>query len=427
MSHSEPTRVTLPTSLQDPLPLLDDTMCELPPIMDDFDPHSLQPILTPPQPMDFFDSEYHGQQTPQQQQQLWQQGRQQRPRRQRQRLEQELPQEQQQQQRLKTSVVASKQTPSSAAAPAHTITSTSSTVDRSSRSRSLSLDVNHGHVVDVVNPDGDDDGGVLGMSVVKRMESLEHEYKRVKRELLRGDGGVGDNGYSEDPDQLQEGEEAESEALCSPHFGPDIPRRCPRNECPSTLRYSHDSPVVVTHRRRSTDKFLSIFGSDGDSHLNEGEDELSGRFMFFAAASSPCGGGGDGKAFEDCPPHPTKTTKTATATKSSTTTSSQLRNDTSKTVVVDNDDDEVARPLHDLADQLVELRLSLQRAEVGSGGRQRSVYTIPEEEGESGEGRISVGPSGEEGKEGFGRHLGEDGRDSGPADLEMLLHCRNAE
>ena len=417
-------------------------MCELPPIIDDFDPNSLQPILTPPQPMDFFDSEYLGQ-PPQQQQQLWQQqGRQQRPRRQRrqqqQQHEEELPQEQrrrqqqQQQQTLKTPVVASKQTPSSAAAPAHT-TATTTTVDRSSRSRSLSLDVNLGHVVV-------DDDGVLGMSAVKRMESLEHEYKRVKRELLRGEGGGGDEGDSEDPDLCRGrgGEEVESEAVCSPPFGPDIPRKAieDRIRRPSTLRHPDDPPVVVVTRRRSTDKFLSIFGSDGDSHLNE-EEKDGGRLMFFAAASSPCGGGGDGKAFDDLS-HPTTTNTTitaATATASlSSSAASRLRNTTSKTVVDydDDDDDEAARPLHDLADQLAELRLSLQRAKVGSGGRQRSVYTIPEEEGESGGGLggggAGVGGGGgrDEGKEGLGQHLGEDGRDSGPADLEMPLLSQNA-
>ena len=36
-----------------------------------------------------------------------------------------------------------------------------------------------------------------------------------------------------------------------------------------------------------------------------------------------------------------------------------------------------------MADQLVELRLSLQRAEVGSRLPSRSVFTIPEEEGEN--------------------------------------------
>ena len=350
-------------------------MCELPPIIDDFDPNSLQPILTPPQPMDFFDSEYDGHQTTPQQQQLWQQGRQQRPRRQRRQQQEQLPQ------KLKTSVVAaSKQTPSSAsaAAPAHTTTATTSTtVDRSSRSRSLSLDVDPGRVYD------DNGEGVLGMSVVKRMESLEHEYKRVKRELLRGDdGGGGDDDCTEDPDLCQRGEEEEEEVE-SEAFGPDIPRKCPRNECPSSLRQPSDLPVVK--RQRSSDKLLSIFGSD--SHLNEGEN--GGRSMFFTAASSPCGGGGDGKAFEDCS-HPKATTTESLAP-------SRFRTTTSKAV---DDDDEVARPLHDLADQLVELRLSLQRAEVGSGGarQQRSVYTIPEEEGESGAVDCGGG-GGNEGKE----------------------------
>ena len=396
-----------PTSFQDPLPLLDDPMCDLPPIMDDFDPHSLQPILTPPQPMDFFDSEYHGQ--PPQQQQLWQQqGRQQqRPRRQ-QHEEGLLPQDQRRQQQRplsKTSVVASKQTPSSAAAPAQTTTNTTA-VDRSSRSRSLFLDVNLGNV-DVL-----DDDDVLGMSVVKRMESLEHEYKRVKRELLRGEGGGGDGDDTEDPDLWRGGQEA----VCSPPFGPDIPRIAieDRDRPQSSLRHP-------ASRRRSTDKFLSIFGSDGDSHLNEGED---GRLMCFAAASSPCGGGGDGKAFEDCPPHPT--------TKSASSSSSRLRNTASKTVVdYDNDDDdEAARPLHDLADQLVELRLSLQRAEVGSRLPSRSVFTIPEEEGENyggggGSGNVGDG-GGKEGKEGLGQQLGEDGRDRRPVELEMPLLCQNA-
>ena len=393
-----PTLLTLLSSLQDPLPLLDDPMCELPPIIDDFDPNSLQPILTPPQPMDFFDSEYP--QSPQWQQQ----GRQQRPRRQqRQQRHEELPREQRrrQQQSRETSVVASRQTPpSSTAAPAHTTTATTTTttVDRSSRSRSLTLDV---------NPGGD---AASGMSVVERMESLEHEYKRVKRELLRDEGGGGPDADSDDGDpELCRGgeEELEKEDVWDPPFGPDLPRRCPRDECPSALR-----------RQRSTDKLLSIFGSDdGGPHLNEEEDGGGGgRFMFLAAASSPCGGGGDGKALGGDCAHPNNAP--------SATAPSRRRNTKSKADIdPDSDLDAVARPLHDLADQLVELRLSLQRAEVGGGcPPQRTVYTIPEEEGEGGD--AGGGGVRNEGKERFGCRRGEDGRDSGTADPEKLLLCQ---
>ena len=366
-------------------------MCELPPIIDDFDPNSLQPILTPPQPMDFFDSEYP--QSPQWQQQ----GRQQRPRRQqRQQRHEELPREQRrrQQQSRETSVVASRQTPpSSTAAPAHTTTATTTTVDRSSRSRSLTLDV---------NPGGD---AASGMSVVERMESLEHEYKRVKRELLRDEGGGGGADADSD-DGDPELEELENEDVCDPPFGPDLPRRCPRDDCPSSLR-----------RQRSTDKLLSIFGSDdGGPHLNEEEDSGGGgRFMFLAAASSPCGGGGDGKALGGDCAHPNNAPPSS---------SSRRRNTKSKVDIdPDSDLDAVARPLHDLADQLVELRLSLQRAEVGGGcPPQRTVYTIPEEEGEGGD--AGGGGVRNEGKERFGCRRGEDGRDSGTADPEKLLLCQ---
>ena len=211
---------------------------------------------------------------------------------------------------------------------------------------------------------------------VRRMETLEHEYKRLKRELLRDDagGGGGDTSVLLDEGAAAELEDAAAaEVACSPpSFGPGMP----------PLKHSAAAAAAIT-RRRSTDKFLSIFGSD--SHLNE---EGEGRSAF-AAASSPCGGGGDGKAFEDYCPHPT-----ATSTR------------TFKADGGGNDDDEVARPLHDLADQLAELRLSLQTFERrGRLPSAAAVYTIPEEEGESQ--RRGGGGGGASGGEGGGKERDE--------------------
>ena len=214
-----------PSVTQDSFLLGDTYAAELPPL-EDLDAEHLLPVLTPPQPMDFFDSEYRPKAP---------QPRNSRPRR--------------QQQLQKTCAPIASSSSSSFKHP-HPPVVTISSLEKPTAAASA---FNHG---------GDDDNGAVGVSVVKKIETLQDEYSRVKHALLMDDGvGVGVGGPLLEVGVVGPDVTPFHSRLPSP-CGPDIPRT-PGGHVGMGQR-GHDSTTSARPPRRelrSRDKLDSIFGS----------------------------------------------------------------------------------------------------------------------------------------------------------------------